>query len=207
MKPIIGIISRPDILPSGNKIMYIYEDIKTSVIKSGGIPLGILSINNDFNEDIKRIVDMCDGIILQGGDNFYKYDLEILKYVYDKNIPVLGICLGMQLMGYFSEGKITNVKNHNNSYKKYVHEVYIDKNSKLYDIIKVDKIKVNSRHKDMIINPNIDRVGFSNDGVIEAIEDKKKKFFIGVQWHPENMYSYDILERRLFNYFVLMCRK
>ncbi len=207
MKPIIGIISRPDILPSGNKIMYIYEDIKTSVIKSGGIPLGILSINNDFNEDIKRIVDMCDGIILQGGDNFYKYDLEILKYVYDKNIPVLGICLGMQLMGYFSEGKITNVKNHNNSYKKYVHEVYIDKNSKLYDIIKVDKIKVNSRHKDMIINPNIDIVGFSNDGVIEAIEDKKKKFFIGVQWHPENMYSYDILERRLFNYFVLMCRK
>lgn len=207
MKPIIGIISRPDILPSGNKIMYVYEDIKTSVIKSGGIPLGILSINNDFNEDIKRIVDMCDGIILQGGDNFYKYDLEILKYVYDKNIPVLGICLGMQLMGYFSEGKITNVKNHNNSYKKYVHEVYIDKNSKLYDIIKVDKIKVNSRHKDMIINPNIDIVGFSNDGVIEAIEDKKKKFFIGVQWHPENMYSYDILERRLFNYFVLMCRK
>lgn len=207
MKPIIGIISRPDILPSGNKIMYIYEDIKTSVIKSGGIPLGILSINNDFNEDTKRIVDMCDGIILQGGDNFYKYDLEILKYIYDKNIPVLGICLGMQLMGYFSEGKITNVKNHNNSYKKYVHEVYIDKNSKLYDIIKVDKIKVNSRHKDMIINPNIDIVGFSKDGVIEAIEDKKKKFFIGVQWHPENMYSYDILERRLFNYFVLMCRK
>ena len=43
--------------------------------------------------------------------------------------------------------------------------------------------------------------------VIEAIEDKNKKFFIGVQWHPESMYSYDILECNLFDYFIEVCRK
>ena len=110
-------------------------------------------------------------------------------------------------MGYFLEGKMESVKNHMCPSKKYVHEVYIDKKSRLFEIIGEDKIKVNSRHKDMIVDPNIDIVGISDDGVIEAIEDKKKKFFIGVQWHPENMYSYDILERKLFDYFVLVCRK
>ncbi len=207
MKPIIGIITRPDVLPSGNKVMCIYEDIKTSITNSGGIPIGILPTRNGFDDDIKKIIDMCKGIILQGGDDFYNYDLEILKYIYDNDIPVLGICLGMQLMGHFLEGKITKAKNHMCPSKKYVHEVYIDKSSKLYEIIKEDKIKVNSRHKDIIINPNIDIVGISEDGIIEAIEDKKKKFFIGVQWHPENMYSYDILERRIFDYFVLVCGK
>lgn len=207
MKPIIGVITRPDTLPSGNKVMCVYEDIKTSIVNSGGIPLGILPTTNGFDSEVKKIIDMCNGIILQGGDDFYNYDLEILKYIYDNDIPVLGICLGMQLMGYFFDGKLTSIKNHMHPSKKYVHEVYIDKSSKLYSIIKKDKIKVNSRHKEMIIDPNADIVGISDMGVVEAIEDKKKKFFIGVQWHPENMYSYDILERKIFDYFVLVCRK
>lgn len=207
MKPIIGIITRHDVLPSGNKVMCIYEDVKTSIVNSGGIPIGILPTSNGLDGDVKRIIDTCDGIILQGGDDFYNYDLEILKYIYDNDIPVFGICLGMQLMGSFLGGKITSVKNHMCPSKKYVHEVYIDKKSMLYKIIGKDKIKVNSRHKDMIIDPNADVVGISENGVIEAIEDKKKKFFIGVQWHPENMYSYDILEHKLFDYFVLVCRK
>ena len=68
-------------------------------------------------------------------------------------------------------------------------------------------MKVNSRHKESIINPNLDITAISADGLIEALEDKNKKFFVGVQWHPESMTSYDILESRLFDYFVNICRK
>lgn len=210
MKPIIGIIMRPDKLMSGNEVTCVYEDLRMSIISSGGIPLGIMPLTDnldDFNTDIYNLIDMCDGIILQGGDEFYNYDLECLKYIYEKDIPVLGICLGMQLMGSMFSGKLENIAKHKYKDKKYVHKIYIDKNSKLYDIFKSDVISVNSRHISALDNTDLDIVGLSDDNVIEAIEDKNKKFFIGVQWHPESMYSYDILECNLFDYFIDVCRK
>lgn len=206
MKPVIGIISRLDVLKSGNKVMVVYKDIVSSIINSGGIPVGILYNDETNFDDLKTIIDKCGGIIFQGGDSFNKYDLKIIKYVYEQDIPTLGICLGMQLMGYFLEGKIKNIQKHLFPDKKYVHKVYIDKDSKLYKILGVDKIEVNSRHKDMLVAPKCDIVGISEDGVVEALEDKRKRFFVGVQWHPENMYSYDILEHKLFDYFILICR-
>lgn len=210
MKPIIGIITRPDKLISGTEVMCIYEDIRRSVIESGGIPLGIIPTTDSLDnvdENIYKIIDMCDGIILQGGDEFYKYDEECLKYIYENDIPVLGICLGMQLMGCVFDGDLENVIKHKYKDKYYVHKVYIDKSSKLYQIFKNEIISVNSRHISALTNTTLDIVGLSNDNVIEAIEDKNKKFFIGVQWHPESMYSYDILECNLFDYFIEVCRK
>lgn len=210
MKPRIGIIVRPDVLPSGNKVMCVYEDIRTSVIESGGIPIGIVPPSKsleEYDNNLNDIIDLCDGIILQGGDTFYEYDKKILEYVYKKDIPVLGICLGMQLMGDFFDGKLYSCKYHKYPSKKYVHEVYINKNSKLYEIIGKEVISVNSRHKEAVLDPSCFVSAISDEGIIEAIEDRKKKFFIGIQWHPENMYSYDILERKLFDYFIDVCRK
>lgn len=201
---------RPDKLLSGNEIMCVYNDLKNSVINSGGVPIGIMPITesfDDFDEQIYKIIDICDGVILQGGDDFYNYDLEIVKYLYEKDIPTLGICLGMQLMGSIFGGNLEKVTKHKYKDKKYVHKVYVDKKSKIYDILKNEVINVNSRHISVLTNTTLDVVGLSNDNVIEAIEDKNKKFFIGVQWHPESMYSYDILECNLFDYFIDVCRK
>lgn len=209
MKPVIGIIMRPDILDSGNKVMVVYEDIRTSIINSGGIPIGISPQNidvDDFNSDVIPLIDKCDGVIFQGGDRFYDSDLKCLKYVYENDIPVLGICLGMQMMGYIFNGEIGKIKRHYNKNKKYLHKVYIDKKSKLYTILKHDNISVNSRHVEKLINTNLDIIGVDEDDNIEAIEDPHKKFFIGVQWHPENMYLYDSLAKRLFDYFIDVCR-
>lgn len=212
MKPIIGIIGRPDKVESGNEVICVYRDVSNAIIKNGGIPIGILPLVDDFNsfnEEMYKIIDYCDGIILQGGDEFYNYDLECLKYIYKNDIPVLGICLGMQLMGYLFGGECVNINAyiHKQKQKKYVHKVYLDKSSKLYQIFKSDNISVNSRHKSAIVNTNINIVGLSDDGIIEAVEDASRTFFIGVQWHPESMISYDILENNLFNYFVDVCRK
>ena len=46
----------------------------------------------------------------------------------------------------------------------------------------------------------------SEDGYIEALEDSNKKFFIGVQWHPENMIKYSSEQNNLFKYFVKCCK-
>ena len=197
--PIIGIITRASISDEGHKINLIYDDIKNCILNNGGIPVGIM-----LNENYKEIINLCDGIIFQGGDDFEKYDFEALKYAYEIDKPVLGICLGMQLMGVLFDGFMLNIKNHKKTLT-YAHEVKIKRNSKLYNIFKSDIIKVNSRHKSVIKNTKLNISALSQDGYIEAIEDLNKRFFIGVQWHPESMVKYDNKQNNLFKYFIKCC--
>lgn len=89
---------------------------------------------------------------------------------------------------------------HNQS-SKYVHEIYFNKNSKLFEIIKNDKILVNSRHNYYVIKTNLLITAISNDNIIEALEDPNKKFFIGLQWHPESL-KQDLNSQKIFDAFI-----
>lgn len=152
---------------------------------------------------------MCLGVILQGGDDYYDIDLEIVDYIYKANIPCLGICLGMQTMGIYMNGileMIPTMHSHNNKNKKYSHSVKIVSSSKLYHILGEEIIKVNSRHNYILTKTDLSIVGYSDDYFIEAIEDTNKLFFIGVEWHPESMVKYDSISNKLFDYFMDMCR-
>lgn len=174
------------------------EDLFKSFYKYDVNVIGI-PISNDFIK-IKKIVDMCDGIVLSGGDNFTKNDFLLVEYLYQKNIPTLGICLGMQSMAkYFSNQEEINIENHLSA-NKYVHYINIDKNSLIYKILGKEKVLVNSRHKSAIIDTKIFVSARSDDGAIEAVEDNVKKFFVGVEWHPESLD--DENTKKLFEYFV-----
>lgn len=191
----IGIIGRNN----DDKVTFNNEVIDV-IHKYHCIPIGIIAnFNNnpniEFNK-IKKIIDLCDGFILQGGDNYYDVDILIAKYLYKNNIPTLGICLGMQTMAVAFNGNMGIINNHN-SKNKYVHQITINKNSKLYDIIKKNKIHVNSRHNSYVLNTNLNIS--ASDEIIEAVEDKNKNFFIGVQWHPESLMDENSI--LLFNNF------
>lgn len=196
MKPIIGIITRKSKSVSEKNIDIVYDDIVNSINKSGGIPVGI------FNYNINNYLNICDGFILQGGDDIEEKNIEVLEILNRENKPVLGICLGMQEMGVYRNGILFDVNNH---LENVLHEIIIDKNSLLYRIIGKDKILVNSRHKSMINDTDLFVSSKSMDNVIESIEDNTKKFFLGVQWHPENMYDNDKNARKIFDYFIKMC--
>ena len=94
-------------------------------------------------------------------------------------------------------GKLNNSKH--KSKNEYVHDIKIDKKSLLYKILMKKEIKVNSRHQDYLIHTNL-TIGAKFKNIIEEIEDKDKRFFIGVQWHPENLN--DDNSDKLFNYFI-----
>ena len=198
--PIIGIVTRKSVSNEGNNINIMYNEVAKAVIKNGGLPIGLI-----LEEDYKELIDICDGVIFQGGDDFEEYDLVALQYAYDNDIPVLGICLGMQLMGVLFGGTMIDIYNHKKKLD-YAHSVSIRKNSKLYNIFKNSIIKVNSRHKSVIKNTKLEVSAISNDGYIEAIEDSNKIFFIGVQWHPENMINYDEKQNNIFKYFIKCCK-
>ena len=183
---IIGIITRKSISEENHNINYIYSNIAKVIYKCGAIPIGIV-----LDKNYKKTIDICDGIIFQGGNSFQEYDKEALIYCYKKDIPTLGICLGMQLMGCIFGGKLINVKGHKNTH----HKIVIDKNSKLYNIFNKEKIKVNSRHNYALKNTKLKITSKSIDGYIESIEDSNKNFFIGVQWHPEDIEQLEIFQK------------
>ncbi len=189
MKPIIGIIERKEKLPSKNKISYINEEINEAITNSNGIPIGI-DIKN-----IYEIINNIDGFIFQGGNEYQEEEKDLIKYLYNNNIPTLGICLGMQEMVEAFNGELYKINNHKNT----KHKINIGQNTKLYDIIKSNKIAVNSRHEFAVKSTNFN-ISAKADNIIEAIEDKKKDFFIGVEWHPESLNNED--SKNLFNYFI-----
>ena len=77
MKPIIGIITRKSLSESNHNIDIVYKDIATSIIKSGGIPIGI------FNEYFDNYLNICDGFILQGGSTLEEKNYHIFSYFLD----------------------------------------------------------------------------------------------------------------------------
>ncbi len=205
IRPIIGIVGR---LYSGESNIICVEEIRIAVIKFGGIPLLILPVDKDEMscknvyseegiEDLERVLNLCDGFILPGGDTWYRLDEVVIDYAIRRDKPLLAICLGMQALskvlsgekkvGYDNTIKNDTLINHLEPNKNYVHSVIIDKNSKLYSIIGEEKIWVNSRHSYHV--PELDNTlicARSSDGLIEGVELKDKKFIIGVQWHPES---------------------
>lgn len=194
-KPIIGIVTRLD-----NNMHKINKSLIDNITKSGGLCLGIINIerySNEFLDSdkiiINNILKMCDGFIIPGGSNESYLDKYIIDYATYNDIPILGICLGMQEMASFKD--LEEVSNHNKS-NTYVHKVNIDKNSLLYKIFKKD-IYVNSRHNYKIKKLNGYRIVGICNNVVEAIEKDENIFNIGLQWHPE-----DIDNDELFDYFI-----
>lgn len=148
-------------------------------------PVQIILIPIDLWDQILYLVQLCDGIVLTGGDHFVDNDFLLVQYLYKQDIPTLGICLGMQAMA-LSFGGYGEIKVGNNHYLK-EHAIVIKKNSLLYSILGVEQSVVNSRHKTGVQNTNLVVSARAFDGVIEAVEDKKKKFFLGLEWHPESL--------------------
>lgn len=225
MKPIIGVPLRYDKDENGVSHSYMYETLRMCIQKIGGevMPIAPIVITDSYKTSLEdfpklsddnisslnRFLDMCDGIILPGGTKYLESDKYILDYAIKKDIPVLGICLSMQMMSCYKEDhyleKIDdNHLNHSQSYdEKYKHKVIINKNSLLYKIIGREEINVNSFHKYAATPNNYYSISAtSEDGIIEAIELNDKRFNIGVQWHPERMIDYDDASIKLMNYFM-----
>ncbi len=219
IRSIIGIVGR---LYSGESNIICVEEIRIAVTKFDGIPILILPVDKEdlsyknlySEEDIKdleRVLNLCDGFILPGGDTWYRLDEVVIDYAIRRDKPLLGICLGMQVLskvlsgekkvGYDNTIKNDTLINHLEPNKNYVHSVIIDRNSKLYSIIGEEKIWVNSRHSYHV--PELDNTlicARSSDGLIEGVELKDKKFIIGVQWHPESNLE-DKHSKKLFKSF------
>lgn len=217
MKPRIGITT---FLENREKKTYssISYNYLNSVLLAGGIPVPI-PIVEDKN-DIKQYVDLIDGIIFTGGEDvtplYYnenptryidytsperdEQEIQLLKEVLSRNIPVLGICRGIQIINVALGGtlyqdinsQVTGSLGHSPSelpVHHLFHTIDIQQGSKLYDIFGTQNLKVNSFHHQSVkeLGKGLKISALSTDGIIEAVEGTEEDFLVAVQFHPEDL--------------------
>lgn len=238
-KPFIGItgdymISEKEI-SLGQERYFVSKDFIDAVIEAKGVPVIIPIINKE--EDILQIMDSLDGIILSGGFDvnpiYYgeepsKYvgftytprdlcELFIVKAAIEKDMPILGISRGQQVITVAFGGKLyQDLSDNNNFYINHMqrasindigHYVDILPGTRLFKIFEKEKLLVNSFHHQAakVIPNNFIVSATSTDGVVEAIEHKTKPI-MAVQWHPEIMIKKHPIMLRIFEEFINWCR-
>lgn len=143
-------------------------------------------------------------------------DFALLKYSEEERLPVLGICFGAQSLNVYRGGKLIQDipstvlspafhDDHGEPEQPARHWVRLNKDSLLGRLAGSDGVEVNSFHHQAVSQPgrNLQVAATAPDGVIEAVEDSRGSFFVGVQWHPERGLQDDALSRALFTAFVL----
>ncbi len=234
MKVIIGLVAKHKEIDKKRTFVYIPDEIKNALYKNNAIAIGIVpsmkniiivdqanqvdiynNLENLFTQQEKQNmiaqINLCDGIILSGGSSSDAYEMWVAKYCYNNDIPILGICAGHSNMIRGIGGKSKKVANpeiHNQPDVDYVHSIKIDKSSNFYNFVNVENMKVNSRHKNTIdtIN-NLTVAAYDVYGNIEVTEDKTKRCFLGMRFHPESLYLKDKLHNQIFKKFIDICKK
>lgn len=230
MKPIIGIVAKhssKDERPNAK----IQDSIKNAILDCGGIAIGILPTETNVQftppnsgdkwdeylteqqkQDLISQIKLCDGIILQSGADSLKYESWIAKYTFDNDIPTLGFCAGQNNMIRGVGGTTKPVENLEKHYQKGVdeaHKIFIKKQSKFFEIVQVETMPVNSRHKRVIDNPTdkYQIAAVCEDGNFDVLEATNKKFNFAIRFHPENLYQKFDKHRAIFETFIKACKK
>lgn len=184
----------------------------------GGVPVVLPNLTN--LEVIEEWFNILNGILVSGGEDIHPsfygeeivsvsvevtnerdyLEIELIKKSREKEIPVLGICRGPQVINVAFGGSLYQdlalrkeftLEHYNSGKPKYSnrHQIVLSENSKLNNIIGKKEIWVNTYHHQVIKNIASDFIPSAiskDDQVIEGIEHKNSRI-IGVQWHPEMM--------------------
>lgn len=234
MKPVIGVTTNSE-CSDGFYYQKLNEWNLRAISDNGGIPF-MFQITND-DEIIEKYLEMVDGIYFTGGNDinpqYYgedpakglgtldcardEFEIKLYRKAAEKDIPILGVCRGSQIMNVAAGGKlyqdvntqVNDVNKHNySSFGAYeYHNADICTDSKLYEILKVKELKVNSYHHQSVkeVAKGYKIVASARDGIVEAIESEEMTFAVGIQWHPEVMYYKYPIHADIFKAFLRQC--
>jgi putative glutamine amidotransferase len=127
-----------------------------------------------------------------------KNDVGLARLARERGVPTLGICLGLQVMNVAAGGALiqdigsavdTEIDHASEPSDRHRHEVHIDSSTKLGRILGARELNVNSSHHQAVgrVAEGLQITAKAPDGVVEGLEDASHPFYVGVQWHPEDM--------------------
>ena len=207
-RPIIGITGNYD-----EHTCKLADGYYRSVQKAGGVPVIIPPLSD--TDSIINTLEHIDGLLLSGGADYNPLyaneepipalhginserdlpELLITRLAYNRQIPILGICRGIQTLAMALGGKVlqdigqSGIKHSQDADRSEpTHSITVEQGSTLFNIYKEEeKLYVNSFHHQAVgdAGPLLRISATAPDGTIEAIESNEYKSILGVQWHPE----------------------
>lgn len=234
MKPIIAIpafVNDAD-SPGQHCISTAYTG---AVLAGGGLPLLLPITEALEEQEIHAYLDRADGLLLPGGGDIAPlllgedpiralgacclhrdaFEITCVQYAREIGIPILGICRGHQVLNFALGGTLwqdiytspgTNLSHQQSSARHELHhQLLIQQDSLLSDILGVEKMHTNSFHHQAVRDPapGLKVSARTADGIVEAIEsDDSEVFVLGIQFHPECLYKHHPRFLRIFSRFV-----
>ena len=212
----------------------IRENYCRAIARAGGLPLAL----PHEVELAEAYLDLLDGLVVTGGafdldpalygdatrhptvttkDRRTAFELAITKGALARDLPILGICGGQQLLNVALGGDLIQhipdavpgclAHEQPNPRTEPGHAVDVLPDTRLAALAGgCARLEVNSAHHQAAgrVGPGVVVSGRAPDGVIEAIEAPQRRFCLGVQWHPE--YGISIVDDLLFDGLIAACR-
>ena len=212
-----------------------------AVAQAGGIPLFIPPTPQLADDDaaIETLCARLDGLLLSGGADVdpARYgeatatwcgeveperdalELALTVRALAINLPILGICRGMQVLNVACGGNLHQDiaaeqpeaqrhpwSNYPRDYR--AHGIRLAPGSRLAAILGVERHEVNSLHHQAVARPGagVEVTAWADDGIAEAMELPDQPFALAVQYHPEELAASDPLSRQLFAAFIAACQ-
>ncbi len=222
-QPVIGITGN-----YGEQTCKLGEGYYKQIVRAGGTPLIIPPLTDEGT--ILETLEHVDALLLSGGADINPLfmgeepqprlggicaerdlpELLITRLAFNRQLPILGICRGIQTLAVALGGKVaqditcisktcresslsnsaTLIKHSQDADRSEpTHSVFLSESSSLREIFGYEQLFVNSFHHQAVSSPgpHLKVTATATDGVIEAVESTEHKPIIGVQWHPECM--------------------
>ncbi len=194
------------------------ENYCAAVVRAGGVP--VLLPHEPALAEV--YLAGLDGLVVTGGafdvdpvlfgarrrhpsvttkDRRTAFELAITRAALTRDLPLLGICGGQQLLNVALGGTVIQhirdavpgalAHEQPNPRDEPGHSVRITPGTLLHRIVGADELAVNSAHHQAVreVAPGLVVDALAPDGVIEGIEDPGRRFCLGVEWHPEYLVS------------------
>lgn len=202
-----------------------------AVSRAGGNPI---MVARPSDQTLRGLLSTIDGILLAGGHDVDpgaygeeksehtcnvdqdrdRVEITLARIAQENNIPILGICRGLQVMNVALGGSLfqhvsaelpnslTHDMHEGHQRDFLAHAVDIQSGSLLARVCEKERIGTNSLHHQGIkrLSDKLSASGRTKDGLIEAVELDGHRFYVGVQWHPEELF--DEASVRLFEVFI-----